>query len=161
MKQLFAAATLALVLCSTAFSAAAQRRRPMNEEERLRWRTEMRNYKHEFLAKELELTREQQREFFPLYDEMDDAIERINTETRELEREVSTKADASDVELEAAARAVFSQKQAESEVEQSYFDRFKQVLKPRQLLQLRQTERRFTQRLMRHHNRARNQAAEK
>ena len=148
MKQIVAA--LALFIC---LSVSAQGRgKQMNEQERQRFRTEMRSYKHRFISQELELTPEQQREFFGVYDEMDDEVERINGETRDLERSVARKADASDVELEAAARALFEQKKAEGEVELQYFDRFKQILTPQQLFKLRKAERKFTRKLMRHHN---------
>jgi len=144
------------VLCAlSAFNSAAQRQgKPLTDEDRQRIRSEIRSYKHEFIARELEMSREQQREFFPVYDEMDEAVDRINFETRELERKVSQKADASEVEIEAAARAVFSQKSAEGEVEKQYFDSFRQILSGKQLLKLRKAERKFTQRLMRHHRRA-------
>lgn len=150
MKRI--SAILLSVLCAlSAFNSAAQRGKPLTDEDRQRIRSEIRSYKHEFLARELEMSREQQREFFPVYDEMDEAVDRINFETRELERKVSQKADASEVEIEAAARAVFSQKSAEGEVEKQYFDRFRQILSGKQLLKLRKAERKFTQRLMRHH----------
>ena len=154
MKRI--SAILLSVLCDlSAFNSAAQRQgKPLTDEDRQRIRSEIRSYKHEFLARELEMSREQQREFFPVYDEMDEAVDRINFETRELERKVSQKADASEVEIEAAARAVFSQKSAEGEVEKQYFDRFRQILSGKQLLRLRKAERKFTQRLMRHHRRA-------
>jgi Spy/CpxP family protein refolding chaperone len=154
MKRI--SAILLSVLCAlSAFNSVAQRQgKPLTDEDRQRIRSEIRSYKHEFLARELEMSREQQREFFPVYDEMDEAVDRINFETRELERKVSQKADASEVEIEAAARAVFSQKSAEGEVEKQYFDRFRQILSGKQLLRLRKAERKFTQRLMRHHRRA-------
>lgn len=148
MKRI--SAILLSVLCAlSAFNSVAQRQgKPLTDEDRQRIRSEIRSYKHEFLARELEMSREQQREFFPVYDEMDEAVDRINFETRELERKVSQKADASEVEIEAAARAVFSQKSAEGEVEKQYFDRFRQILSGKQLLRLRKAERKFTQRLM-------------
>lgn len=154
MKRI--SAILLSVLCAlSAFNSVAQRQgKPLTDEDRQRIRSEIRSYKHEFLARELEMSHEQQREFFPVYDEMDEAVDRINFETRELERKVSQKADASEVEIEAAARAVFSQKSAEGEVEKQYFDRFRQILSGKQLLRLRKAERKFTQRLMRHHRRA-------
>jgi len=150
------AVLLTLLLSATALTASAQKpSKAMSDDDRQRFRAEMRAYKHNFLARELDLTRNQQQDFFPVYDEMNDEIDRIGAETRALEREVSSKEDASDVELEAAARAVFSQKSTEGDVENQYFDRFKQILEPRQLLQLRAAERKFTKQLMRHHRRAR------
>lgn len=125
----------------------------LSENDRSRWLSEIREYKHEFLAKDLELTREQQRDFFPLYDSMEDEVERINSETRALESKVSESKEASDLEIENASRTIFEQKRAEGQVEMTYFDKFKEILSPRQLLRLKNAERRFTQQLVKHHRR--------
>ena len=67
--------------------------------ERDRVFTEIRAYKHDVLVKSLDLTKEQQREFFPVYDELDDKLMEINNETRDLERRVAADANASDTEI--------------------------------------------------------------
>ena len=84
---------------------------------------------------------------------MEDEVERINTETRQLETTASDKTDASELELENAARTVFEQKRAEGQVEMTYFEKFKEILSPRQLLRLKNAERKFTQQLVKHHRR--------
>ncbi len=127
----------------------------LSENDRARWLSEIREYKHEFLAKDLELTREQQRDFFPLYDAMEDEVERINSDTRALESRVNENKDATDLEIENASRTIFEQKRAEGQVEMTYFDKFKEILSPRQLLRLKNAERRFTQQLVKHHGRVR------
>lgn len=58
-----------LVMGLQLWTAMAQRQ--LSEEDRQRWTQKMRQYKHDFLIKELDLTREQQNEFFPLYDAME------------------------------------------------------------------------------------------
>lgn len=155
MKKIY---TIALLVFLTAIAAQAQHRPPFSEEDRQRFRNEVRQYKHEFLIKELELSKEQQRDFFAAYDEMEDKIDLVASDTRRLEKTVAEKNDATDIELEAAARAVFSQKKSEGEIEATYYERFRQILKPRQLLALRSAERRFAQQLMRHHRKARSAA---
>lgn len=128
---------------------------PKEDSGRDRIFTEIRAYKHDVLIKTLDLTKEQQREFFPVYDELDDKLIQINTETRDLERRVAADADASDTEIEAAAQAVYSQKEREGKVEKEYYDKFKDILTPRQLLNLKNAEKLFTQQLVRHHRRLR------
>ena len=140
--------SLAILASATTLPAQTPGKAP-RPDDRERFRAEVRNYKHEFLARELDMSKEQQREFFPVYDEMDDAIDKIATETRDLETRTASKADATEVELEAAARAVDSQKKEEGEIELQYFDRFKQSLQQKQLLQLRAAERKFTRKLRR------------
>lgn len=127
-----------------------------DESDRQKWMTEMRNFKHDFLAKDLDLSKEQQQDFFAAYDEMEDRINRLNAETRELEQSVLSDDNASDVELDAAARAVYQLKNEESKIELEYFDQFKKILQPKQLIRLKNAERKFTQQLMIHHRRLKN-----
>jgi hypothetical protein len=86
---------------------------------------------------------------------MEDEINRISTETRDLERRVLANDDASNTEMESAARAVFEQKNREGEIEMSYFDKFKTILSSKQLLRLKNTERKFTQSLVQQHRKLR------
>ena len=128
---------------------------PLSSTDRERWLDEIRNLKHDYLAKELNLTREQQNEFFPLYDAMQDEIEQLNTRTRELEAAISSDESASDLQVENAARTVFEQRRAEGQIEMTYFDKFRDILNPRQLLQLKDAERKFTRQLVNQHRRMR------
>ena len=102
---------------------------------------ELRPYQREFISRELDLTKDQERRFFPIYEEMNDRIDSLNEETRELERRTIDTPDASDTELEAAAQAVFDLKQKEGRIEAEYFEKFKEILTPRQLLKLKSAER--------------------
>ena len=139
------------ILVLTSVSMSAQQ--PDGGENRQRLVSEVKAYKHEFLAKELKMSREQQREFFAAYDAMDNELMQIGEETRELERRYSDDAQATDAEVAAAAAAVYGQKLKEGKVEMEYFDRFSKILTPQQLLRLRGAEKKFTQTLVRHHRR--------
>ena len=147
---------LAAVIALMTWNAAAQQAPADND----KIVAQLRPYKHNFLIKNLELTKEQQRDFLPLYDKMDDELLKINEETRRLERTVSENKDATETEIEAASRAVFEQKIKEGEVELSYYEKFKDVLTARQLLMLKSTERRFTQWIARHHRRMNREKAD-
>lgn len=121
---------------------------------------ELKPYKHDFLIKELKLSKEQANEFLAIYDAMDEELQNISDETREIERTAIENASATDSEIEIASYAAFMQKQKESVVELSYYEKFKEILTPRQLLKLKPAERRFTQWLARSHRkllRGRNQ----
>lgn len=145
MKKLL----LTLVIAVTALAASAQ----FSPAERQRWLGEMRNLKHDFIAKELSLTKDQEREFFPLYDKMEDEIAGLNAQTREDEARVAADRDATDLEMENTARTVFEQKRAEGQIEMTYFEKYKTILTPKQLLQLKNAERKFTQQLVNRHRR--------
>lgn len=143
-----------IMLAMSAIPSSAQGP-ALSNADRQRWLSEIRGYKHDYLARELELSREQQQGFFPLFDAMEDEVERINAETRDLEQKACENENASDLELENAARTIFEQKRAEGQVEMTYFEKFKDILTPRQLLQLKSAERRFTQQLVKQHRRMR------
>lgn len=115
--------------------------------------SEMRVYKHDALAKELSLSKEQQAEFFAVYDDMENRLRKIGEETRRLEKAISSNQEASDAEIEKAAAEIYAQKQKEGAVEMEYFEKFKQILTPRQLLMLKSAEKKFNKELMRQHQR--------
>lgn len=145
---------LAVIISISVVRADAQPPQ-LDDEGRQRWMTEIRNYKHDFFTKELELSEDQQRDFFAEYDQMEDRINKLNSETRELEEKTIDNPDASDLELEATARALFEIKGEESKIELEYFEKFKNILQPKQLVLIKNTERKFTQQLVQHHRRLR------
>lgn len=144
-------AALVLTACAPILAPAQS----ISDEDRTAWTGEMRRYKHQWLTKELELTTEQSHEFFDKYDEMEDELERVYRETRTLETRTLRDDKATDTECEAAARAIFEQKKNEAEIELRYFDKFKQILTPKQLLKLRSAERSFVQHVVNAHKRRR------
>lgn len=146
ISRLFLIATAALLLTG-AGTAKAQ----SETKDRDRIIAELKPYKHDFLVKELKLTKEQAHEFLAVYDAMDEELQNISDETRELERTAIGNEEATDAEIEMASYAAFMQKQKESVVELSYYEKFKEILTPRQLLRLKPSERRFTQWLARSH----------
>lgn len=150
-----AALLVALAILLAVPATYAQRRTRNDDDRRKEWMTEMRNFKHEFFKKELGLTREQETPFFNAYDQMDDELIRIGEETRQLERKINASGDATDTEMESAARTLFEQKKKEADVELKYFEEFKNILTKRQLLKLKETERRFNRALLNHNKGAR------
>lgn len=141
---------LSLAVCSTASAQNKGQKRPDRKE----WFKQMRCYKHDFMAKELSLTKEQQEKFFPLYDEMEGQIHKIQRESMMLERKInSSSASVSDLEYEKAAEAMAEVKGKEAAVEERYFAKFKGVLTAKQLFELKQAERKFTRELMKQHSR--------
>lgn len=137
-----------LVLFTSASSFA------QNNVDRKKWLKEIQEYKHEFLIKELDLTKEQQEKFLPMYDEMDCKIRQVNDQARDYQRKIRQMKDkASELEYEKAAEAQFEVKAKEGEIEKSYFSKFKTVLTPKQLFRLKHAEWKFTKELMKQHSR--------
>lgn len=150
LKQIFLASVL---IMSATFSAAAQTDEPDNREQ---WFKEVREYKHRYFAKELDLTRDQQTEFYNIYDKMEDDINKVNSETRALEKKIREQDDVTDLEYDQATQALLEQKQKEFEIESQTYDKLKTVLNKKQLFELRGVERQFTREVMKFHHRNKN-----
>ena len=145
------------LMCALLFMAMVPAKalaQQLNEDDRNRYVNQIRAYKHDFLAKELGLSKAQQDAFFELYDAMEDRTIDLGGEVRDLEKKASA-AGASDEEMAAAAIALYSQKMREGAIEIEYYEKFKETLTPAQLVALKSAERKFTQELMRQHRRLR------
>lgn len=133
-----------------------------SKEERQRWFKEMREYKHNFLIKELDLEEQQQDAFFKVYDAMEDETFKLHHGTRKLQRELNKKeTNATDIEYEKAAEALFELKYKEAQIELKYFEQFKNVLTKKQLFLLKQAEDKYTRHLMRQHDKHRKNKKDK
>lgn len=152
MRRIIALLILCLSLASmsTAWADGKDGKRPDRKE----WFKQMRNYKHNFLTKELCLTKEQQEKFFPVYDEMEGRLHAVQHDAMDFERKINTASgNVSDLEYEKAAEAMMEVKGKEAEIESRYFVKFKGILSAKQLFQLRQAERKFTREIMKQHSR--------
>ena len=114
------------------------------------YKDKLRRYQHQVITRELSLSREEANKFFPVYDQMCDELERVGSETRVLEQRTINNPNASAVECENTARALFEQKKTEADIELRYFDKFKELLSPRQLLLLKNAEETFRKEVMAH-----------
>lgn len=143
-----------LILAFLAQFSTVNAQKAASKGDRQKWFKEMREYKHSFLAKELELTEKQQEEFFPLYDAMESETHKANKDVRQIEKDLSDKGNnVTDSEYEKAAEALFKLKSKEADIEMSYFEKFKNVLTKKQLFQLKGAEWKFTRKIMNHHKR--------
>ena len=104
---------------------------------REKWFSEIRQVKRNYFVKELDLSREQQNKFFPLY--------------------IAEAKDATDTEYEKAAEALYDADVQTSQIRRDYMDKFKTILTSRQLFELKNVERKFSREMMRQHNRLRSE----
>lgn len=127
-----------------------------NDANRREWFKEVRQYKHDFLTKELSLSEDQQDKFFSIYDAMEEEIHNAQHETRSLAWKIrKSESEISDLEYEKAAEAQFELKGKESQIEMKYFPLFKDVLSKKQLFLLKNAEQKFTREIMNKHSRMR------
>lgn len=154
-KTIFFLTLLALLIPAIGMSAQTPDNDSINPKET--FFKEFRDYKHRFLTKELSLSREQRDKFFPLYDQMEDETATLNNDTRQLERRITESTEkVNDLEYEKATEALFELKIKEGEIEKSYLPKFAEILSPAQLFKLKGAERSFTNDLINHSRRLKN-----
>ena len=141
-----------IVICGLAAQAEGSRQcrggRP-SEAERKQWMTEMIQYKHDFMGRELELSDAQKEQFFSVYDKVESERWKLEREARKMEQEVRQKgAEATDLELEKAADAAFELEGKQHAVTMKYYGELKTILSKQQLFKLKKAERDFHRSLM-------------
>ena len=137
MKRIVSILILTIIIAAT---APAQSRN--------KFATDMYQAKHEMIIEELGLTQTQQKQFMPLYEQMEKEIYQVNRNARALANEVEKKTNPSDRDYEAAASALSNTRMREGEIEAKYFEKFSKILSKKQLFQLKQAEVKFTREMI-------------
>lgn len=147
--------TLMVMLMAFGYAPEASARKQCKRDT---WFKEMQQLKRDYLVKKLNITREQQTKFFPLYDQMENEKKKLFDQTRAMEKSVAEKGDkATDLELEKASDAIVEMKGRESAIEKKYYARFRQILTPRQIFKLHDAERKFQRQMVKEHHKKKNQ----
>ena len=120
----------------------------MAQNNRTKFATDMYQAKHEMILQALGLTMTQQKQFMPLYEQMEREIYEVNRNARALANEVEKKKNPSDKDYEAAASALSNTRMREGEIEAKYFDKFAKILSKKQLFLLKQAETKFTREML-------------
>lgn len=115
---------------------------------RTKFATDMYQAKHEMIIQEVGLTQTQQKQFMPLYEQMEREIYQVNRNARALAAEVEKKKNPSDRDYEAAASALSNTRVQEGEIEAKYFEKFSKILSKRQLFLLKMAEAKFTRQML-------------
>lgn len=135
---------IALTAIALALPTAAQQKRSSSRPGQTEWLKGVREYKYDMLIQEVELTKDQQAQFLPLYQKMEDEIMRANKEVRDLEAKITnSKDEVSDLEYSLAAEAMVNAAAVVAQIEADYFKQFSQILSKRQLFLLKRAETRF------------------
>lgn len=142
---------LLMLVMTLTIPAAAQKHHGKNRNE---MRKEMREFHLKFLAQEVELKDDRQKNFFDTYSQMMDEREKIFKETRDLERKLKD-GKASEDEYEAVTNAITAAKEKDAAIEKKYDDKFSKFLTPKQLYQLKEAENKWRAKMqeMRHSHR--------
>lgn len=137
-----------LILIATFFSLSAAAHQK-EDSRRKEWEKEMAKVRLDFIAGQLDLSADQKQKFVEIYNSMQAELDKLREDTKSLRMSIEDK-NATDLEYEKAAEALFEFKQKEGTIELKYFDQFKNVLTPKQLFQLKTAEMKWMKELMKH-----------
>lgn len=132
-----------LFVVAATIPAAAQGKHH-NKEDREEWFRQLREFKHEYFAKELALSAEQQKAFFPIYDTMSTELRDARRKLRKAEHELKNKGKAAtEADYNNVARMQLEIKATENDIEMRYYPQFKNILTAKQLVELKNVEKKF------------------
>ena len=115
-------------------------------------RKELMEFKLKYLAQEIDLKEDQQKQFFELYTQMSDERGKIFKETKALEKKLTKNPDASDTEYEAVSKAITAAKEKDAALEKKYDEQFAKFLTQKQIFKMKAAEEKFREKMneMRH-----------
>jgi len=144
---------IALTVVFGAGVVCAQDRKKGKTREEMR--KELREFKMKFIAQEIDLKEEQQKQFFELYDRMSEERMKVFEETRRLQRKVKRDAKASDEDYAAVSRAITEAKEKDAAIEKRYDAEFSTILSSKQIFKMKGAEEKFMRKMreMRHKKR--------
>lgn len=109
--------------------------------------------KKKFLIQRIGLSENESRQFFPIYEEMQEKKMKLNHSVRKMAREVDRSAETlSDRAYLDAADALQSLAAKEAEIDKSYYDAIKKILSPQKLLKFQRAEMAFAKEVLRKHD---------
>lgn len=119
------------------------------ENERAEWFRKLKETKHGYIVKELNLTEAQRSEFFRLYDAKENERHEAERKVRALEKNIKDKGAAvSDDDYDRAIKAQYQLNKELANIECKYESEFRKVLTKQQLYKLRYAEFGFQRKLM-------------
>lgn len=117
--------------------------------DRKEWMQKMKEYKHAYLIKELDLSEKQAVDFFKAYDAREQERFDAESKVRKLERAIEKKGDkATDEELDECIAAQYQLNKDMVKLDEKYKKTFRKLLTKRQLYKLPHAEREFQRTLM-------------
>ncbi len=97
-------------------------------------REEIESFRVAYFTRQLNLTSEEAKKFWPVYNEMQNEIQKLQKERRNRHRDLRDNQDnISDAELEKSIDDEMASRQKELDIEKKYHERFKQILSMKKL----------------------------
>lgn len=111
------------------------------------WRKEMRDFKLRFLAQEMDLRQDQQKQFITTYNQMSEEKQAVMKQARAAVQRVEKMENPTDADYTAASDALLRAHEQDLAIEKKYEERFKTFLSPKQIYLMKEAERKFRDKL--------------
>ena len=134
---------LAMLLMSV--PAYADRKKKANSGDN--WRKEMHDFKLRFLAQEMKLREDQQKQFITVYTQMTEEKEANMNQVRRAMVRVKKLDNPTDADYTAAPDEMIRGHEQDLAIEKKYEERFKTFLSPKQIFSMKEAERKFREKL--------------
>lgn len=145
---------LTLIAIIVALPISAQKN-SKSKKDKAEWKKELQDFKYKYLAQEMELTDEQQPQFFELYSKMEAEIDTAFKNAKAATKAVKSEGEHSEEEYQKAVDAMLNVKIIEAQIEKKYYDQIKTLVSSKQLYKLKCAERNFKKKLMEMHKKQR------
>ncbi|MDE7402550.1 MAG: hypothetical protein K2M87_03960 [Muribaculaceae bacterium] len=121
---------------------------------------EIREFKMKYMAQEMKLKADQQKQFIEVYGDLEDERHNLYHETRKLERSLRDDKNATEADYEAVSNAITKAKEKDAEIEKKYDARFAKFLSAKQIFKMKSAEENFRRKMheMRHAKKSSKQA---
>ena len=148
--------TVLLLLVAIMACGSVYAQKPGKGKSREEMRKELREFKMKFMAQEMDLKEDQQKQFTEVYGKMHDERMKLFEETRGLERKLKKGENVSDEEYTKLNKALTEAKEKDAEIEKRYDSEFSKFLTGKQIFQMKSAEEKFRQKMaeMRHKNKS-------
>lgn len=141
-------AVVTLVLLATGSSFAQQKDKLSPEQ-----REKIEQLKKDFITKELELTEEQEKKFWPIYDNMSADIRKVKKSEKEAMKDLKTNFESlSDKDVESKMATIFAAQEKEIAIKREYNQKFSALIGAKKAAKLLSLEQRFKRELLQRMN---------
>lgn len=140
---------LTLILLPAAAMADGKGERKGPKPDKNEWMRKMKEFKHDFMTRELDLGPKQRDEFFRLYDAKETERFEAERKVRKMEKELLKKGtEAKDADYDKVIEAQNELNDELADIDQKYTRAFRKILTRRQIFLLPHAERKFQRQLM-------------
>lgn len=109
-------------------------------------------FRRDYMMKQIELTEQEAKQFFPLYEELEGKKWKIDKEAREFARRVARSTTVvTDTEYEKAAQALLEKDEKMAQLDREYYDKFKVFLSNEKLFKFKNAQMKFPRAMMKWH----------